>query len=168
MNEILSMDISSGRGYSDEDCRMYESALCAAVFRTDNPVARCIHREVNFDSVPFPSRGAVDGFTHITGLANPVFLTMLACHPDSKVKKNVVMATVPPEKFELFLQNAFLSYLAAFRNRSELGYVLLPIVALRPSTTPLRAKLSILLRPMFNAVLILPIVDRLKPVPLKT
>lgn len=29
------------------------------------------------------------------------------------------MATVPPEKFELFLQNAFLSYLAAFRNRSE-------------------------------------------------
>lgn len=47
MNEILSMDISSGRGYSDEDCRMYESALCAAVFRTDNPVARCIHREVN-------------------------------------------------------------------------------------------------------------------------
>lgn len=26
---------------------MYESALCAAVFRTDNPVARCIHREVN-------------------------------------------------------------------------------------------------------------------------
>ena len=119
MNEILSMDISSGRGYSDEDCRMYESALCAAVFRTDNPVARCIHREVNFDSVPFPSRSAVDGFTHITGLANPVFLTMLACHPDSKVKKNVVMATVPPEKFELFLQNAFLSYLAAFRNRSE-------------------------------------------------
>lgn len=118
LNELLAMDISSGRFYCDEDVSLFERGLLTAVFNLDNPICRCIGSEITFDTCPFPSRGQ-DGRTHIHGPADPTLLTMLACHPDSVIKDNTVRLTVEPEKFLGALQDSFLAYLAAFRTRSE-------------------------------------------------
>lgn len=118
LNELLAIDISSGRFYSPEDSAVMEKALLSAVFNADNPISRCISSEIDFDTCPFPSKGS-DGRTHLHGPAHPTLMTMLACHPDSVIKDNTVYLTVVPERFCGALQDAFLAYLAAFRTRSE-------------------------------------------------
>lgn len=118
LNELLAIDISSGRFYCQEDVDLFERGLLSAIFNSDNPISRCIGSEINFDTVPFPSCGP-DGRTHIIGPADATFMTMLSCHPDSVIKDNTVKLTVEPEKFLGALQDSFLAYLAAFRTRSE-------------------------------------------------
>lgn len=118
LNELLAIDVSSGRFYSQEDVDIMEKALLSAIFNVDSPICRCIASEINFDTCPFPSKGS-DGRTHLHGPADSTLMTMLACHPDSVIKDNTVHLTVAPERFYGALQDSFLAYLAAFRTRSE-------------------------------------------------
>lgn len=121
-NQILThVDIVSVSFYTLELAEEAERAICEAVYNQESPLARCMGREIEFDRVPFASKG-MDGRLHIQGEADPLFITCLSCHPNAKIQGSTVHLKCEPCDLLAALHDAFLAYLAAFRSCSNTRY----------------------------------------------
>lgn len=96
------------------DIEELEQRICSVVFDSSSPLGRCLQAEVDFDLMPFPIMEAM----HIAikgESVSPTLLTVIACHPDSRIAKGgIVTAVIDVHTFDRWLEEAFIAYLSVF------------------------------------------------------
>lgn len=106
--------------YSLDNVECLEACICDLLYRADTPLRRCIHSEVDFNTMPFPSQDPVSGRICLHGEFPDIVYTVIRCHPDSRMIKGELRIKTSIQLFNRMLEDAFLTFLASFRHRTDL------------------------------------------------